>query len=1076
MQRGISIFLALLAGLGFFACAAWYAVHDARTERTRIVAEAQDRAQTHAAHVAADLARDLGHAQTLLAQLPETLADQLADPLADGAEGGAERAPALFLREISMHFSAMQFSRLSNFHVLGEDGVLLYRMVPTRQPCADLTRLEADSGTDQGETRLLACPATWNADHHDGQPSVLVWKTVRVDNVLSGRGGTRGVAVAELQLAPLGVHAGSVLGPDMSFAALFSAGGGGANLSQQDRVQSRTGGVIYAVWQAAPAPPASLLRDIYPFSRIPREFLEYGGANVADVETHVVAVMPVEGFAPVHFAAAYPLESLLAGWERNRINALWIALLLSVVTGGCLLLVLQLSRRRTEAVEALRGSEQFARQMQMLRETVVQAGEKETVDEVVAVFLRNVSAFVQAPVVVVALFGLSPACPVGTSGSGKREGKDAAGLPAAPGMCTASGPVGTRSRPEIHWHFEDEQVYAPLRAGIEHALNTEYVRTLAESLRMPDVAAYPLVFGGDGEVARLVGRGCIVPFAEPDNRLVFGTFFSRNAGRAGDAHDDEALETLFEQAAFALSRIISRKRMEEALHVQESLYRGMFENVGFAKLLADPETGAILDANVAAVEFFGHDRGTLLSKTLWNLHVAGEAAVRALYRRALRTCGRVLETRQRTADGQEKDVEVHAAPIEMEGRSRLFLSLYDVTRRKQVEAALARSEQHLRSIVEKAPVALSICDATGRFVYVNPAFAALFGYVPQDMAGTAFSMLFRDEDLNEFTRFFHLFLQEGEDASREWTMRRKDDELRTVLVHCSLMSSAEGLPQIVSFALDITERQRMEDMMVQSEKMASVGGLAAGMAHEINNPLGGILQGYQNVNRRLDPDLPANRTAAEQVGVSLDDVRKYLEERGILRFLSGIRECAERAARITSNMLDFSRRGESVYLAARLDELLDRALDLAMADYDLNKRYDFKSVTIIREYAEDMPPVHCVRTEIEQVALNLFKNAAQAMGDATPPIENPVITVRTKVQDDMAVFEVEDNGPGMPKAVARRVFEPFFTTKRAGEGTGLGLSVSYFIITNNHRGSVSLDTVPGRGTRFTIRLPYQRNV
>ncbi|GFM36714.1 PAS domain-containing sensor histidine kinase [Desulfovibrio psychrotolerans] len=1069
MHRGSSIFLALLAGMGFFACASWYAVQDARTERGRIVAEAQARAQAHAAHVAADLARDLSHAQMLLAQLPETLGNQPAND----AEGGADRALAVFLQEISMHFSVMQFSRLRNFYVVGEEGVILYSMVPTRQPCADLARIDPDDGGDEGETRLLACPETWDADRHDGQPAVLVWRTVRMDNTLAGRGGTRGVAVAELQLAPMGVHAGSVLGPELSFAALFKAGG--ASLSQQNRVPSRTGGVLYAVWQAAPVLPSVLLRDVYPFSRIPREFLELGGATVTDVETHVIAVMPVEGVWPVHFAAAYPLESLLAGWERNRINALWIAALLSVVTGGCLLLVVQLSRRRMEAVEALRGSELFARQMQMLRETVVQAGERETVDEVVAVFLKNASGFVQAPVVVVALFGLSPSCPVGVHGDRRQDGGGTAGVPAAPDLCTVSVTMEKRSRPDIHWHLEGGQTYDPLRAGIEHALHTEYVRTLAEPLRMPDVAAYPLVFGGDREVERLVGRGCFVPFVEPDNRLVFGAFFARNDNSAAEAYDDEALETLFEQAAFALSRIISHKRMEEALHVQESLYRGMFENVGFAKLLADPQTGDILDANIAAVEFFGHDRSALLNMSLWDLHVAGEAAVRALYRRALRTCGHVLETRQRTADGQEKDVEVHAAPIEMDGSTRLFLSLYDVTRRKQVEAALARSEQHLRSIVEKAPVALSICDATGRFVYVNPAFAALFGYAPQEMPGTAFSLLFRDEDLSEFTRFLHLFLQEGEDASREWTMRRKDDELRTVLVHCSLMSSAEGLPQIVSFALDITERQRMEDMMVQSEKMASVGGLAAGMAHEINNPLGGILQGYQNVHRRLDPELPANRTAAEQVGVSLDDVRKYLEERGILRFLSGIRECAERAARITSNMLDFSRRGESVYLAARLDELLDRALDLAMADYDLNKRYDFKSVTIVREYAEDMPPVHCVRTEIEQVALNLFKNAAQAMGDASPPIENPVITVRTMVQDDMAVFEVEDNGPGMPKTVARRVFEPFFTTKRAGEGTGLGLSVSYFIITNNHRGSVSLDTVPGRGTRFTIRLPYQRN-
>lgn len=271
---------------------------------------------------------------------------------------------------------------------------------------------------------------------------------------------------------------------------------------------------------------------------------------------------------------------------------------------------------------------------------------------------------------------------------------------------------------------------------------------------------------------------------------------------------------------------------------------------------------------------------------------------------------------------------------------------------------------------------------------------------------------------------------------------------------------------------DITRRVQMDQLMVQTEKMMTVGGLAAGMAHEINNPLSGVLQSSQNILRRLSPDLPANKTTAEELGVDIATINEYLDRRGILGFLNGIRGAAERASRIVADMLAFSHRSNAEFSPVSINELLDTVVRIAASDYDLKKTYDFKKITIIREYDPVLPDVACDSTEIEQVLLNLIKNAAHAMADRKNSTHQ-CITLRTIDDGEWARIEVEDTGPGMDEEIRRRVFEPFFTTKPIGLGTGLGLSVSYYIITEQHSGTFSVDSVPGEGSRFVIRLPYK---
>ncbi|WDP91606.1 MAG: cache domain-containing protein [Desulfobacter sp.] len=270
---------------------------------------------------------------------------------------------------------------------------------------------------------------------------------------------------------------------------------------------------------------------------------------------------------------------------------------------------------------------------------------------------------------------------------------------------------------------------------------------------------------------------------------------------------------------------------------------------------------------------------------------------------------------------------------------------------------------------------------------------------------------------------------------------------------------------------DVTETMRMEEILIQNEKMLSVGGLAAGMAHEINNPLAGVMQNASLLTNRLtDTAMPANIQAAEETGTTMAAIKAFMDAREIPQIILSITDSGTRMAEIVNNMLSFARKGDATFSTCDPVQLLDKTLDIAATDYDLKKHYDFKTIAIKKEYEEDVPFIACERGKIQQVLLNILNNGAQAMADH-PGESVFILRLSHETQTEMLRIEIQDNGPGMAPDVKKRIFEPFFTTKPVGIGTGLGLSVSYFIITENHQGTMDVDSEPGKGTRFIIRLP-----
>ncbi|MFH2130085.1 MAG: PAS domain S-box protein [bacterium] len=415
-------------------------------------------------------------------------------------------------------------------------------------------------------------------------------------------------------------------------------------------------------------------------------------------------------------------------------------------------------------------------------------------------------------------------------------------------------------------------------------------------------------------------------------------------------------------------------------------------------------------------------------------------------------------------------------------RPGYFNTIYtDVTQKKRAVEASEKSKAYLEYSLNSAPDGVLLIGPDLRFTYVNPAFTQIFGINADEVIGKMPLELAPDKLSEKTARWIQVGITEQMQSGKsksgvEIELYHRDGS--TIPASFSAAAIRDQQNRIIGevvFLKNISERKRTQELMIQTEKMMSVGGLAAGMAHEINNPLGGMLQGTQNVIRRLSPDLAANRKDAEEIGLDLDRLATYIKKRKIDQMLVGIVSSGERAARIITNMLKFSRQSESNLCPNDINQLIDGVLELSANDYDLTKKYDFRKTALIKEYTPNLPLVPCTKTEIEQVILNLLKNAAHAMME-TSQIRVPSILIRTCLEDQTVRIEVEDNGPGLNPEVQKRIFEPFFTTKPVGKGTGLGLSVSYMIITNNHKGSMEVTSEPGKGARFVIHLPLQNSL
>ncbi len=387
------------------------------------------------------------------------------------------------------------------------------------------------------------------------------------------------------------------------------------------------------------------------------------------------------------------------------------------------------------------------------------------------------------------------------------------------------------------------------------------------------------------------------------------------------------------------------------------------------------------------------------------------------------------------------------------------------------QGRLEKNEQRLTMILENLPQPL-LYMRKNSVRYVNTPFLKLTGLNSEEVnkTGSFLSLLLDDDTLLsnleiEFNRSLRGVGPGTIITLPAFRTSSSRGEEREVELQATVLD--EGLIILLN---DITEIQQSRQLMINTEKLMTIGGLAAGVAHEINNPLGIITQGITATMKRIDPENEANVSLAKAMGLDLDLLNAYCRDRDILKYLEGIQDSARRASEIITGMLQFSRMSDDSLVATDIHVLLEESISMASRDFDLKKKYDFRMIDVLRDYRAKKPLVQCNPTEIEQVFLNLLKNSAHALSE-TAELRSPEIQIQTRSEEQNIIIHVEDNGPGISSDLMNQIFEPFFTTKIPEEGTGLGLYVSRHIIINKHRGDIRVESKDGEGVRFIITLP-----
>lgn len=482
------------------------------------------------------------------------------------------------------------------------------------------------------------------------------------------------------------------------------------------------------------------------------------------------------------------------------------------------------------------------------------------------------------------------------------------------------------------------------------------------------------------------------------------------------------------------------------------------------------KAGQLLDVNDSGVSAYGYPRQELLRLNIRDLRAPETLAVAKEQMQSVMDEGGLLfESVHRRKDGSQFPVEVNSRSLDIQGKCFLLSIIRNTTERKQAEFALRESEARYRILFEQAPDPILLIDQkTGMIVGFNEKACENLGYTPEEFAKLTIADIEYANTPDELAQRAKHLIETGSD-NFETKHRAKEGKTRDMLIS-SRAIEISGKPLVQMLCRDITQRKRIEAQMrqqemqlIQADKMASLGILVSGVAHEINNPNHMIkmnaqllLEAWDNLARLTDDRADDSQTP--WVGeLSYEELRETFPV-----LLQDIADGAVRIQKIVTNLKDFARPEAKVLETAyNLNDVVKRAL--ALLSHPIKK----KTEQIQVDLDTDLPRLVGNPQQLEQVIVNLVLNALDALPDYTHTVR---ITTRFDKTVNCVKLQVEDNGIGIPSEHLKRIFDPFFTTKLDRGGTGLGLFIAYKLI-KAHAGTLSFTSEPGKGTVAQIELP-----
>jgi PAS domain S-box-containing protein len=454
--------------------------------------------------------------------------------------------------------------------------------------------------------------------------------------------------------------------------------------------------------------------------------------------------------------------------------------------------------------------------------------------------------------------------------------------------------------------------------------------------------------------------------------------------------------------------------------------------------------GQILDGNTRGLGILKSSNHNILSKQFKDfLPAAVHKQFEELITQAVSTNQRSsVETTLRQPDETLIDVEFFISQLSVirnEQSPVCLIIARDISAKKKQELDLLRFTNLAHFTVNP----IEITDPYGHIIYVNPAFEKASGYSKEELVGKNPNVF----SSHKHPKSFWQKMWQTISAGKVWVgevenLKRNNEPFYTQILVSPIVNPDGDLVGYFGIHRDISEKKYLEQQLIHAQKMESIGMLAAGLAHEVGNPLASISSLVQIIQRTSEDEFTQGK-------------------------LELIKSQVNRISRIIRDLVDFSRRSTYEVQLTELNKNIRDAVEIVK----VSKKA--KDIIVNLNLAENLPPLMLVPDQIEQVFINLLLNAVDALQDKflSEGIHKQ-ITVSSLMTDDDILVSIDDNGKGIKQDDLSKIFEPFFTTKKVGEGTGLGLWVSYGII-KSFRGEIRVKSIENIGTTFTVRLPAQ---